>query len=82
MTDEIHRMPATELTAGISGKELSPVEVTGAALERMDRLDPVLHAFCEPTQDRARSTAAEVAERIARGEPVGPLAGVPTATRT
>jgi aspartyl-tRNA(Asn)/glutamyl-tRNA(Gln) amidotransferase subunit A len=77
MTGEICRMSATELVARISAKDLSPVEVIDAVLERMDRLNPVLHAFCEPTHDLARATAAEVTERIARGERVGPLAGVP-----
>jgi aspartyl-tRNA(Asn)/glutamyl-tRNA(Gln) amidotransferase subunit A len=77
MTDEICRMSATELVARISAKALSPVEVTDAVLDRMDRLNPVLHAFCEPTHDLARATAVEVGERIARGEQVGPLAGVP-----
>jgi aspartyl-tRNA(Asn)/glutamyl-tRNA(Gln) amidotransferase subunit A len=81
MTDEICRMPATELVARIGAKELSPVEVTDAVLERMERIDPVLHAFCEPTQELARATAAEVTERIARGEAVGPLAGVPIAIK-
>jgi aspartyl-tRNA(Asn)/glutamyl-tRNA(Gln) amidotransferase subunit A len=77
MTDEICRMPATELVVRIGAKELSPVEVTDAVLDRMERIDPVLHAFCEPTREPARATAAEVTERIARGEAVGPLAGVP-----
>lgn len=77
MTDDIWRMPATELVARISARELSPSEVTGAVLDRMDQLNPVLNAFCEPTQELARSTAAALTERIARGETVGPLAGVP-----
>src|SRR5262245_33514975 len=75
-TDEICRMSATELVARISARELSPVEVIDAVLDRMNRLNPVLHAFSEPTHDLARATAAEVADRIARGEQVGPLAGV------
>lgn len=77
MTEEICRMPATELVARIGARELSPVEVTDAVLDRMDRLNPVLHAFCEPARDLARATAAELTERIARGEQAGPLAGVP-----
>ncbi|MEU4292494.1 amidase family protein [Kribbella sp. NPDC026596] len=81
MTEEVWRMPATELAARIGAKEISPVEVTDAVLDRMDRLNPVLHAFCEPTQEAARAKAAEVAGRIARDEPVGPLAGVPIAIK-
>jgi aspartyl-tRNA(Asn)/glutamyl-tRNA(Gln) amidotransferase subunit A len=81
MSAEICRMPATELVARITAKELSPVEVTEAVLDRMDQLNPVLHAFCEPTPELARATAAEVADQIARGQPVGPLAGVPVAVK-
>jgi aspartyl-tRNA(Asn)/glutamyl-tRNA(Gln) amidotransferase subunit A len=74
-------MPATELVARITGGELSPVEVIDAVLARMERLDPMLHAFCEPTPELARATAASVADKITRGEPVGPLAGVPIAVK-
>ncbi|MEV6283838.1 amidase family protein [Kribbella sp. NPDC051770] len=81
MTEEICRMSATELVARIGARDISPVEVTEAVLDRMDRLDPVLHAFCEPTRDAARAKAAQVTDRIARNEPVGPLAGVPVAIK-
>lgn len=77
MTEEIWRMPASELVTRISARELSPSEVTEAVLDRMDRLNPILNAFCEPTRELARSTAAVLTERIAHGESVGPLAGVP-----
>lgn len=73
----ICRMPATELAARIRDKQLSPVEVTEAVLSRMERLEGRLHAFCEPTSELAREQAKRVADTIARGEPVGPLAGVP-----
>ncbi|HTF51250.1 MAG TPA: amidase family protein [Pseudonocardia sp.] len=79
--DEICRMPATELVARIGRRELSPLEVTDAVLARMDRLDPVLHAFCTPTPELAREQATRVGEKIARGEPVGPLAGVPVGVK-
>jgi aspartyl-tRNA(Asn)/glutamyl-tRNA(Gln) amidotransferase subunit A len=81
MSADICRMPATELVARIAARQLSPVEVTDAVLDRMDRLNPVLHAFCQPTPELARATAAGVAGKIARGEPVGPLAGVPVAVK-
>ncbi|HWN31953.1 MAG TPA: amidase family protein [Pseudonocardia sp.] len=75
--DEICRLSATELVRQIGAGQLSPLEVTEAVLARMERLDPLLHAFCTPTPELARAQAARVGEKIARGEPVGPLAGVP-----
>jgi aspartyl-tRNA(Asn)/glutamyl-tRNA(Gln) amidotransferase subunit A len=70
-------MDAVRLGAEIRAKRLSPVEVVDAVLERMDRLEPVLHAFCTPTPDAARADAKRIeAELMAGGDP-GPLAGVP-----
>jgi aspartyl-tRNA(Asn)/glutamyl-tRNA(Gln) amidotransferase subunit A len=78
---EICRMPATELVDRIHRKELSPVEVTEAVLAQMERLDNVLHAFCTPTPELAREQAHRVAEAIAHGDPVGPLAGIPVGVK-
>jgi Amidase len=77
----IDRMPATELAARISRKELSPVEVTEAALAQIDRLDPVLHTFCTPTPELALEQARRLADDLAHGRPVGPSAGVPVAVK-
>ncbi len=76
-TTDICAMDATSLTAAIRGKELSPVEVLDATLERMDKLEPTLHAFCTPTPELAREQAHAVEKKIAAGENAGPLAGVP-----
>jgi hypothetical protein len=37
------------VTWRIGAKELSPVEVVDAVLDRMERLESILHAFCWPT---------------------------------
>jgi aspartyl-tRNA(Asn)/glutamyl-tRNA(Gln) amidotransferase subunit A len=75
--NEICRMDAVTLARQIRAKQLSPVEVTEAALARMDKLEPTLHAFCTPTPDVARETAKRIEADIMAGRPVGPLAGVP-----
>ncbi len=76
MTD-ICAMPATELAAAVRAGEISPVDVVQAVSDRMDAVEPVLHAFCTPTLDLARQQAEDLADRISAGEEVGPLAGVP-----
>lgn len=73
----ICRMDAVTLAKRIKSKELSATEVTEAVLRRMDVLEPHLHAFCTPTPDVARAAAKAVDAQIAKGEAVGPLAGVP-----
>lgn len=76
MTD-ICSMTAVDLAAAIKKRELSPVEVVTAIANRMDAMEPLLHAFCTPTLETARKQAEDLAARIAAGEEVGPLAGVP-----
>jgi aspartyl-tRNA(Asn)/glutamyl-tRNA(Gln) amidotransferase subunit A len=75
--NEICRMDALTLAGLIRGKKLSPVEVVDAMLARMDKLEPVLHAYCTPTPELARATAKQVEKDIMTGKNVGPLAGVP-----
>ena len=57
--------PAVELAAAIRRKEVSPVEVADCFLERMDRLDPRLNAFCHRADDEVRK-AAEHERSVAR----------------
>jgi len=47
--NEICLMEAVELAGRVREGELSPVEVVDAVLERMEALEPRLHAFCTPT---------------------------------
>ncbi|MEO6957348.1 MAG: amidase family protein [Antricoccus sp.] len=70
-------MSAIELAGRIRGKELSAVEAVSDTLRRMDLLDPHLHAFCTRADESALREARRVDDAIARGEDVGPLAGVP-----
>jgi len=80
MTD-LTQLSATEISALVRTKQLSPVEVTESALERVNLLDPELHAFVELTAERALAHAAALADKIAHGEDPGPLAGVPIAVK-
>ena len=75
--NDICRMDAVTLAEKIRSKQLSPTEVTEAVLARMEKLNPVLGAFCTPTPDVARQQAKAVEADIMAGKPVGPLAGVP-----
>lgn len=75
--NEICRMDAVTLAGHIRSKKLSPVEVIDAVLARMEKLEPILHAYCTPTPELARKTAKKIEKDIMAGKPVGPLAGVP-----
>jgi len=56
--DDICSMDAVTMAAEIRAKRLSPVEATQAILERMDRLEPTLHAYCTPTPELALLTGS------------------------
>lgn len=74
---DLHELDAVALSRAVRAKEVSPVEVVDAVLDRMDRYDSHLHAFCTPAPEHARAQAAALESRIAAGEEVGALAGVP-----
>ena len=69
--------PATELVTMIRAKQLSPVELTRAVLERIERVNPTLNAFCTLTADTALARARDAEAAVMRGGPLGPLHGVP-----
>jgi aspartyl-tRNA(Asn)/glutamyl-tRNA(Gln) amidotransferase subunit A len=75
--DELAFMSATDQADAIRTKRVSPVEVVDAVLDRIAALNPWLNAYCAVTADAAR-TAARAAEAVLmRGDPLGPLHGVP-----
>ena len=70
-----------DLAAQVGDRRLSAREVVAAALDRIDRLDGELGAFVTVDPEAALEEAATLDERIAAGEDVGPLAGVPLAVK-
>jgi aspartyl-tRNA(Asn)/glutamyl-tRNA(Gln) amidotransferase subunit A len=78
MSDAIAYATIRELGRRYRAKELSPVELTRALLARIEKLDPVLHAFVTLTADRALADARVAEEALRRGDD-RPLLGVPVA---
>ena len=74
-------LSATELSAAISSRKLSPVEVTDAFLKRIAAQDQQLHAFIDVYADEARLAAEAADKAIRSGHRVGPLHGVPIALK-
>ena len=70
-------LSAVDLAAAIRAKKVSPVEVTAAVLERIDKIDPHLNAVCTLMADEARKTAAAAEQAVMRGDELGPMHGVP-----
>src|SRR6266478_3909548 len=61
----------------IAARQLSPVELTRACLDRVHAVDDRLHAFVHLTEERALSEARAAEAAIMAGGPKGPLHGIP-----
>ena len=75
--DDLCFAPATELLPLVRSKQLSPVELCETVLARIERLEPKINAFVVLDGDGAMEQARQIEGKIARGEAVGPLAGMP-----
>jgi aspartyl-tRNA(Asn)/glutamyl-tRNA(Gln) amidotransferase subunit A len=78
MPSELNFRPAHELAADIREKRISPAELLQACYDRIDETEPTLNAWCQTRdRDEVMAEANALGDRIARGEDVGPLAGLP-----
>src|SRR5438552_10133156 len=66
-----------EAARQIAAKQLSPVELTRACLDRVQALDGKLHAFVHLTEERALAEARAAEAAVMAGGPKGPLHGIP-----
>ncbi|MGW7209595.1 amidase [Streptomyces sp. NPDC054837] len=78
---ELTELTAVQLVDGYRKGEFSPVEVTRAALERAERIQPEVNAFVRITAEEALAQARESADRWRRGEPAGLVDGVPVTVK-
>jgi len=70
------------LHAAFRARTYSATEVCQAALETIAQRNPELNALLTVLSDRALKQAAEVDARLAAGEPLRPLEGVPIVIKT
>src|SRR4051795_12395074 len=79
MDDDLCTRPATELAALVRDREVSARELMDAHLDRIERLNQALNAIVTLDAERARAAADAADARLAAGDPVGPLHGLPVA---
>jgi Asp-tRNA(Asn)/Glu-tRNA(Gln) amidotransferase A subunit family amidase len=84
MNSSIHFLSAREIAMRIRRKEISPVEVTQAYLDRIDQLNPRLNAFVDyqPEVVLAQARAAESVLLRNNNDELGPLHGVPLSIKS
>ncbi len=72
---------ARDIRDGVTGGQLSAVDVARACLDRIAAVNPALNAFNLVDAERALSRAQAVDRRRVEGRAIGPLAGVPIALK-
>jgi aspartyl-tRNA(Asn)/glutamyl-tRNA(Gln) amidotransferase subunit A len=72
---------ATELLDALRQGQVSSEELTGAFFQQIRRREPDLKAFLHVDEENALSRARDIDSRRARGEALGPLAGLPVAIK-
>src|SRR5438874_12213794 len=81
MPDDLAFTSAAELAAPIAQRVVSPVEIVDIVLDRIEKTQPTLNAFITVCADEARAAAKESEAAVMRGDALGPLHGVPFASR-
>jgi aspartyl-tRNA(Asn)/glutamyl-tRNA(Gln) amidotransferase subunit A len=78
---DLTRLTAAETAARVASGDVSAVEVAQAHLDRISEVDGKVHAFLHVDTDGALAAAKAVDDRRAKGDELGPLAGVPLALK-
>ncbi|MCI0779828.1 MAG: hypothetical protein J4N93_00920, partial [Chloroflexi bacterium] len=68
---------AGTLSRLIQSREVSPVEIIDAHLQRIEATEPVLNSFITLLPEEARAAARRAEDDIQRGKYRGPLHGIP-----
>jgi len=81
MTDELTQQSAARLSALYRKGKVSPVETMKAVLERTERINPEINAFCRIDGALALKMARASQRRWKKGEPLSALDGVPVSVK-
>lgn len=74
-------LSASEMVRAVRNHDVSPVELLDAVIAQIERLNPVLNAYCTLHLDTARDAAREAETAVMSGKPLGPLHGVPVSIK-
>lgn len=74
---ELYKKHAYQLSDMLKKREISSTELTESVFSRIDEVENKVEAYITLDRERALKSAAEIDSRIANGESVSPLAGIP-----
>ncbi len=78
---ELYKKTAAELSALLRAKQITACEILDDTLSRIEAVEPSIDAFLTVTAEMAQKKARSVDEKIAKGEEIGALAGIPVAVK-
>ena len=81
MAEDLWRWDAVTLAQAIAARDISAREAVASCLQRMRAVNPAINAVTVDLSAGALEAADRVDRAVARGEPVGPLAGVPVTVK-
>ena len=79
--DEICFMSALDMFDKIKNQEITSQEITEVLIERIEKINPIINAYCTPTFDMAREMAKRADDRVKKNEKIPPLNGIPTSIK-
>ena len=78
---EIYELSAVQMAQKLRAKELSAQEIAHSTLSRIEAVEPQVDAFLTVTAEQALAAAERVDKKLAAGEELAPLAGIPVAIK-
>lgn len=75
--DDLLRLSAVQMRQLIGRRQLSPVELMDACIERIEALNPGVNAIAATDFERARSSAKTAEQQVMQAAPLPPLHGLP-----
>ncbi len=79
--EEICFMSACDMAEKIKTQELSSSEITEIIIERIEKINPIINAYCTTTFDLAREMAKKADDMVKKGEKLSILHGVPVSIK-
>ncbi|MFX1323689.1 MAG: amidase [Promethearchaeota archaeon] len=79
--EDICFLPAYEMAEKIKSEELTSLEITETIIERIEKINPLVNAYCTTTFDLARDMAKKADDSVKKGDRLGLLNGIPTSIK-
>ncbi|MFX1393459.1 MAG: amidase [Promethearchaeota archaeon] len=79
--EEICFMSACDMVDVIKRQELTSQEITEIIIERIEKINPIINAYCTTTFDLAREMAKKADDAVKKGKKLGLLNGIPVSIK-